>query len=290
MALKLNTNSLTLNTGSKIPQIGFGSMLTSKDAILQSLKEGCRHIDTAAIYGNEDQVGQAIAESKIPREEIFITTKLWNTRHKDVAAALDESLAKLGTDYVDLYLIHWAWSEIEGTDHEVYQDWDFVDTYKELQKIYKSTNKIKTLGVSNFTIAHLEKLFNDKEVDIVPAVNQIEAHPLLKQPKLTKYLQDKNIVIEAYSPLGGTGTFVFQYPEVEQLAEKYGITPAQVLISWAVQRDTVVIPRSKTLLRVGANLLTLTLHPDDFEILNSLEDKYGTVRNNDAWRFTPGEE
>ncbi|EGV65337.1 Glycerol 2-dehydrogenase (NADP(+)) [Yamadazyma tenuis] len=288
--LTTNTQTLLLNDGHRIPQVGFGAMRVPKEGILDALNAGYRLLDTATIYKNEQDVGDAIRQSGIPREQLFVVTKLWNTDHKRVEAALDESLKKLGLEYVDLYLIHWPWSEIEGTDHEVYTDWTFVDTYKALQKVYKTTGKIRSLGVSNFTIAQLEQLSSDKDIDVVPAVNQIEAHPLLTQPKLMAYLESKNILAQAYSPLGGSGNFLFKYKEVTDMASRYGVTPAQLLISWGVQRRTVVIPRSATRSRIESNIRTFTLKDADFEALNTLSDTYGVIRNNDTWRFTPGEE
>lgn len=283
--LKINTETFTLNDGCKIPKVGFGTMRIDKSGILEALKAGYRQLDTAAIYKNEQEVGAAIKESGIPRNELFVVTKLWNTRHKDAEAALDESLQKLGLDYVDLYLIHWPAPEIEGTDHQLYDDWSFIDTYKLLQKIYKTTDKIKSLGVSNFTIDHFEQLFADKQVDVVPVVNQIEAHPVLTQDDLMDYMKATNILPQAYSPLGGTGNFIFEYEEVQQLSRKYKVEPAQVLISWAVQRGTNVIPRTGNVERIHSNLKTFALEPEDFDLLNKLSDKYGVIRNNDAWRF-----
>lgn len=283
--LKINTETYTLNDGNKIPKVGFGTMRVNKEGILEALKAGYRQLDTAFIYRNEEEVGAAIKESGIPREELFVVTKLWNWHHKDAAAALDDSLKKLGLDYVDLYLIHWPFSEIEGTDNKVYDDWNFIDTYKLLQKIYKTTNKVKTLGVSNFTVQHFDQLFADKEVDVVPAINQIEAHPALTQEKLMDYMKQKNIIPQAYSPLGGTGNFIFEYEEIQQMSKKYQVTPAQVLISWAVQRGTVAIPRTGTFQRIHENIQTFTLTKEDFEALNHLSDKYGVIRNNDVWRF-----
>lgn len=286
MSLKINNDTYTLNNNNTIPVMGFGTMLVDKPQILESIKAGYRQLDSAKVYKNEVQVGEAIKESGVPREDLFVTTKLWNTDHKTVAEALDESLQKLNLDYVDLYLIHWPSSEVpELSEFKVYDDWDFVDTYKELQKIVKTTNKIKNLGVSNFTIDHFEKLFADKEVDIIPVVNQIEAHPLLIQQDLVDYMTNKNIAVQAYSPLGGSGNFVFQYDEVKKLAEKYNVETAQILNSWAVQRNSIVIPRTNTPKRIYDNLKTLVLEEEDFQLLNTLEGKYGTVRNNDAWRF-----
>ncbi|EDK47211.1 aldo/keto reductase [Acetobacter pasteurianus] len=280
--LTLNTSEIALNTGAKIPQVGLGTWQATEEdaaykAVLAALNNGYKHIDTAAIYKNEEQVGKAIAEAKLPRQELFVTTKLWNADHKRVEEALDESLKKLGLDYVDLYLIHWPVSKNPETE-EPYTDHDFVDTWKTLQKIYKEGKKVKAIGVSNFTVKKLEKLLNSEGVDVVPAVNQVEAHPLLTQPELVDYLKSKNIVLEAYSPLGSTDSPLFKNKTIVEIAEKNGVEPAQVLISWAVQRNTVVLPKSVTESRVISNIKTFTLSKEDFEALNNLSEKDGVVR------------
>ncbi|EMG49110.1 NADP(+)-coupled glycerol dehydrogenase, putative (Aldo-keto reductase, putative), partial [Candida maltosa Xu316] len=265
----------------KIPAVALGTWQSPPEdaykATLTALKNGYRHIDTAAIYGNEEGVGKAISEAGIPREELFITTKLWNTEHKNIEPALDVSLKKLGLDYVDLYLIHWPVS----TDAETklpYADYDYVDTYRELQKVYKDTKKIRSIGVSNFTKKKLERLLSSKGIDVMPAANQIEAHPLLTQPELYDYLKEKGILLEAYSPLGSTDSPLFKNKVILEIAEKNGVEPAQVLISWAVQRKTVVLPKSVTESRIISNLETFTLSDDDFETLNKLSDSFGVVR------------
>lgn len=275
------TKVLTLNNGVKIPALGLGTWQSEKgkvaEAVRVALETGYRHIDGAAIYGNEEEVGQGIKDSKVPREEIFLTTKLWNSRHKDIESALDESLEKLKVDYVDLYLIHWPVSQDPATS-KVYPDWDYLDTYKELQKIYKNTKKIRAIGVSNFTPKQINRLLADKEVDVVPAVNQIEAHPWLKQPELVSLLKKHDIVVEAYSPLGSSGGTIREHDEVKHIAKGLGIEPAQLLLSWNIQRGDVVLPKSVTALRIESNFLTLELPKDVFAQLNGLEEKYGTNR------------
>ncbi|RCK58044.1 Glycerol 2-dehydrogenase (NADP(+)) [Candida viswanathii] len=282
--LQVNTDTFTLNTGAKIPAIGLGTWQSAPGdvyhATVAALKNGYRHIDTAAIYGNEEDVGRGIKDSGVPREEIFVTTKLWNTEHKNIQQALDVSLEKLGLDYVDLYLIHWPVST-DKTTNEPYKDYDFVDAYKELQRIYKNTKKVKAIGVSNFTVKKLHKLLTAEGVDVVPATNQVEAHPLLTQPDLYNYLQEKGIVLEAYSPLGSTGSPLFKYEDVTKIAEKNGVEPAQVLISWAVQRKTVVLPKSVTEARIISNLKTFTLSDEDFQTLNKISLTEGEVRTCD---------
>ncbi|KAI3405671.1 GCY1 [Candida oxycetoniae] len=280
--LSINTKKITLYNGNKIPAVGLGTWQATEDdvaykSVRTALKNGYRHIDTAAIYKNEEQVGKAIAEAGIPRNELFVTTKLWNADHKKVEAALDESLKKLQLDYVDLYLIHWPVS-INPETNKPYTDHDFVDTWKALQKLYKKGEKVKAIGVSNFTIKKLEKLLNADGVDVVPLVNQVETHPLLTQPELYDYLKSKNIVLEAYSPLGSTDSPLFKNEVVVDIAKKNKVEPAQVLVSWAIQRDTVVLPKSVTESRIISNIKTFTLSKEDFEALNNLSDKFGVVR------------
>lgn len=287
MSLKVNNDTLTLIDGNKIPTVGLGTWQASEEgaaynAVKVALENGYRHIDTAAIYGNEVEVGQGIKDSGVPREEIFVTTKLWNTDHKKVPEALETSLKKLGLDYVDLYLIHWPVSTDPATN-SVYKDFDYLDTYKEVQKLVKS-GKVKSVGVSNFTKKKVQRLLADKDVTVKPAVNQIEAHPLLPQEELTAYLKLENILIEAYSPLGSTNSPLFKNETIVSIAEKNKVEPAQVLVSWAVQRGTVVLPKSVTDSRIVSNLKTLTLSDEDFETLNQLSAKDGVNRTCDpAW-------
>lgn len=290
--LQVNKDVFTLNDGSKIPAVGLGTWLaTGKEqvnCVKTALLNGYRHIDTAAIYGNEEEVGQGIKESGIPREEIYLTTKLWNTDHKNVTGALETSLKKLQTDYVDLYLIHWPVTL--DAEKKPVSDWNYIDTYKELQKLV-ATGKVKSIGISNFTQKKVEKLLADKDITIKPAVNQIEAHPLLPQEELYNYLNKKDIAIEAYSPLGSSDSPLFKNPTIVEIAEKNKVEPAQVLISWAIARKTVVLPKSVTESRIISNLKTFELSAEDFETLNNLSKKDGVVRTcNPGWNvFAEGE-
>lgn len=280
MAPSTCTKTYKLNDGNTIPAVGFGTWQAKagqcEEAVKNALAAKYRHIDTAAIYGNEDEVGNAIRDLGVRREHIFLTTKLWNDRHQDAEAALDESLKKLKTDYVDLYLIHWPLAKDPKTGEEL-ADWSYIDTYKSLQKLQKS-GKTKLIGVSNFNLERLQKLLADPEVTVVPAVNQIEAHPLLQQPELREFLKLKNILVEAYSPLGSTDSPIINHPTVKEIADANGISTGQVLVSWAVQSDTVVLPKSVTESRIKSNIETITLSDEDFNKLNNLEKEVGTKR------------
>jgi diketogulonate reductase-like aldo/keto reductase len=250
-------NTIKLNNNTSIPLIGFGTwQITGQDAydaVSDALHAGYRHIDTAMIYHNEEEVGRAIADSGIAREELFITTKLWNDDHADVQAAFDLSLQKLGLDYVDLYLMHWP----VATRREA---------YKVMEAIYKSGGA-KAIGVSNFTEQHLAELLMHAE--IVPVVNQVEFNPFLNQKELKDMCADKNIVIEAYSPL--THANKLDDEKLKIVAAKYKKTPAQILLRWAIQQDVVVIPKSSNPGRIAQNfdLFDFKITNDDLGLMNS---------------------
>ncbi|MFI5061715.1 MAG: aldo/keto reductase [Actinomycetales bacterium] len=244
MVANANTPELTLNNGTTIPQLGFGVFKVdpaeTARIVTDALEVGYRHLDTAAIYGNEEGVGRAIASSGIPRDELFVTTKLWNDRQTDAEAAFDESLAKLGLDDVDLYLIHWPTPQKDT----------FVQAWKSLEKI-AATGRAKAIGVSNFLVPHLEKLLSNTEV--VPAVNQIELHPAHQQPEVTAFSREHGIEIEAWGPLGQGKYPLFDAPEVVAPAETHGKTPAQVVIRWHLQMGNIVFPKSNRRERMAEN-------------------------------------
>ena len=198
-----------------------------REAVCAALKAGYRHIDTALAYGNEHEVGQGIKDSGVPREEIWITTKLDNPWHKRVSEGIASSLKSLGTDYVDLYLMHWPSSSDPEDLKKHYEDWNFLDTWREMQKIPKE--QARNLGVSNFGIKNLEKLLNDKDAKQHPAVNQIELHPNNPSPKLLDYCKEKGIHCTAYSCLGSTNSPLAKDQTLAKLAEAKGKTTAQVL-------------------------------------------------------------
>ena len=228
------TSKLPLNDGRAIPLFGLGTFLSeagnpTRDAVLWALEAGYRHIDTARIYGNEEDVGTAIRESGLPRSQVYVTTKVWNDDqgYDATLRACDESLKRLGIDYVDLYLIHWPVPDLRN------------ETWKALVELQRA-GKATSIGVSNFMIKHLEELL--ATTDIVPSVNQIETSPFIQRKELVAYCQEKGIVVESYSTLGRgqrTGD-----KRLAKVGEPYGKTPAQVALRWAIQSDMVVIPKS----------------------------------------------
>ncbi|HFI0257077.1 TPA: aldo/keto reductase [Streptococcus suis] len=241
-----------MNNGLTIPAVGFGTYQSQDgqevyQAVSAALKAGYRHIDTAAFYGNEVSIGQAIKDSGIPREELFITTKLWNDAHgyEEAKQAFATSLEKLGIDYIDLYLIHWPnpvgirdrWQEANAA------------TWKAMEELV-AEGKIRTIGVSNFMIHHLEELL--KTATIVPAVNQIRLAPGVYQEDIVAYCKDKRIIIEAWSPLGRGE--LFNHPTMLELAEKYGKTVAQIALAWSWAHGFLPLPKSVTESRIIENL------------------------------------
>jgi diketogulonate reductase-like aldo/keto reductase len=260
---------LTLNDGQRIPQLGLGvwqvrAGKTCETAVLAALEAGYRHIDTASFYGNEESVGAAIRMSGIPRNEIFVTTKLWNSDHGNPQRALDKSLRKLKFDYVDLYLIHYPVRERR-------QSWRTLQTLR-------AQAKARSIGVSNFTVAHLSELMTESET--VPAVNQVEFHPYLYQKELLAFCRDRGVVIEAYSPL--THGERLNDPELAQIARKYSSaetkSPAQILIRWALQHGLVVIPKSSSPRRIreNATVFDFEISANDMQLLDGLDENLRT--------------
>ncbi|MEC2054846.1 aldo/keto reductase [Peribacillus psychrosaccharolyticus] len=262
--------SVTLHNGVKMPQLGFGVFKVKNgsetvESVKKALEAGYRHIDTAAIYGNEEGVGQAIRESGIPREELFITSKVWNTEQgfEKTLQAYEDSLKRLGTEYLDLYLIHWP-----GTDK-------YIDTWKALEKLY-TDSRVRAIGVSNFHVHHLENLMNHTELK--PVINQIELHPRLSQLEIREYCKKHDIKVEAWGPLG-QGNLINE-PTINHIADKHGKTAAQVMIRWHLQNDIVVIPKSVTPSRIVENtqVFDFELSLDEMNQIDSLNlgERYGT--------------
>jgi len=254
-----------LNNGVQMPWIGLGVYKVEKESeviksVQAALDAGYRSIDTASFYNNEEGVGRAIAESEVPREDIFITTKVWNDRHgyDETLAAFEESRRKLGVDVIDLYLIHWP---VTGK-HK--------DTWRALETLYHD-GKVRAIGVSNYLVRHLEDLLKDAKV--VPTVNQMEYHPWLQQPELHSFCKDNNIQLEAWSPL--TRGRKFDDPVLVKLSEKYGKSPAQILIRWDIQKGVVTIPKSVTRTRIKENIdvFDFVITKADMEVLNGCDEE-----------------
>lgn len=250
----------TLNNGLDMPQLGFGVWkITDEEvteAVSTAIEIGYRSIDTAKVYGNEVGVGKAIASSGVPRENLFITTKLWNADqgYDNTLAAFDESLEKLGLDYVDLYLIHWPTPEYDT----------YVESYKALEELYHD-GLVKAIGVCNFNTGHLERILD--ECDVKPVLNQVECHPYFQQKELKDFCKRHDIYIESYSPLMN-GREVLTDEVLTGIADKYNKTAAQVILRWHLQSGSIVIPKSVTPSRIRENFDVF-----DFELSESDMDE-----------------
>lgn len=263
--------TVQLNTGMDMPSLGFGVFQIGPEEVMGpvrgALDAGYRLIDTAWGYHNEEGVGRAVRESGIPREQLFITTKLTNSEHGYDRAlrAFDASLAKLGMDYVDLYLIHWPLPKA-GL---------YVETWRAFEKLH-AEGRARSIGVSNFTIAHLQKLLD--ETGTVPAVNQVELHPRLAQPALREFHSLHGIVTEAWAPIG-QGKGLLDDATIKEMAERYGKSPAQVVLRWHVQIGDIAIPKSVTPARIRENIdvFDFELSPTDVALLSELgpEERIG---------------
>ena len=279
------TDCYKLTNGVEIPCIGFGTWQTPDGEIAESsvrfaIEAGYRHIDTAHAYHNEESVGRGIRESGVPREELFITTKLWNRNHGYDATmrAFEGSMERLGLDYLDLFLIHWP-NPIMFRDN--WQETN-AETWKAFEELYKA-GRIRSIGVSNFRIHHLEELA--KTAEITPMVNQIRLCPGDTQDEVVAYCRERNILLEAYSPLGMGA--IFSVPEMKTLAEKYDRTIAQICIRWSLQRGYLPLPKSVTPSRIQENLkvFDFELDPDDVQFLADLTGCAGLEQDPDTTNF-----
>jgi len=264
------TSTVRLNNNVEMPVFGLGTFeseqgKTTRDAVLWALEAGYRHIDTAAIYRNEQDVSAAIRASGIPRVEIFVTTKLWNREQQYDAAlrAFDQSLARLGMDYIDLYLIHWPVPPYRA------------DAWRALCHLYEQ-GRCRTIGMSNYTIRHLKEVLADSP--LVPAVNQFELSPFLTRTALVDFCCQKGIQVESYSPLARGAKL--GDPTVVAVAKQHGKTAAQVLIRWALQKGYVVIPKSVNRARIieNASVFDFSLTQKDVTILDGLNEDFRTIR------------
>ncbi|MFD1539637.1 aldo/keto reductase [Nonomuraea guangzhouensis] len=263
-------NSLLLNTdGVQVPQLGFGVWQVPSDVAEQvvttALEVGYRHVDTASAYGNEEGVGRAVRASGIPREKLFVTTKLFNPDHGRAEEAFDESLSRLGLDYVDLYLIHWPLPE-HGT---------YLQAWRSLEKIYRQ-GRAKAIGVSNFTVETLTRVID--EAEITPSINQIELHPYFQQRRMREFHEANGILTEAWSPLG-QGQGLLGDPALAVLSEKYGKTPAQIVLRWHIQLGNVVIPKSVTPARIKENfgVFDFVLDAEDMTAIGAMNTTDGRI-------------
>ncbi|MBA2445656.1 MAG: aldo/keto reductase [Nocardioidaceae bacterium] len=247
--------SVPLNNGGEIPQVGFGVFLVPDDetrqAVSDALEVGYRHIDTAMLYKNETAVGQAIADSGLAREDLFVTTKCWNSDHghDSALAAFEASMERLGLDYLDLYLIHWPAPALDK----------YVDTWRAFEKLY-ADERVRAIGVSNFQPAHLQRLLDEAEV--VPAINQIELHPWLPQADLRDFHAEHGIATEAWSPIARGGDHLRDETLVA-IADKHDVSAAQVILRWHLDLGNVVIPKSVNRDRMASNLDLFDLILDD---------------------------
>jgi diketogulonate reductase-like aldo/keto reductase len=256
---------VSLNSGAEIPQIGFGVFLVPDDqtkaAVSAALDVGYRHIDTAKIYGNEGAVGEAISQSGIARDELFVTTKCWNSDqgYDSALKAFDTSLDLLGLDYLDLYLIHWPRPARDR----------YVETWRAFEKLH-AEGRVRSIGVSNFQPAHLQRLLDETEV--VPAVNQVELHPWLQQREVRAFDAEHGIVTEAWSPIS-RGEKLGD-PTIKEIAEKHSVTPAQAILRWHLDLGNVIIPKSVRTERMAENvdLFSIRLDADDHAKIAELDE------------------
>ncbi|MBS5985436.1 aldo/keto reductase [Clostridium sp.] len=278
-------DTYTLSNGVNIPCVGFGTWQTPNgetaiNSVLEAIKCGYRHIDTAACYGNEESVGKAIKLSGTNREELFVTSKLWNTDqgYESTLKAFDKTIKDLGLDYLDLYLIHWP--VVKG--HK--EDWEesICETWKAFEKLY-SEGKIRAIGVSNFKPHHLKVIF--KNCNIKPMVNQIELHPSHNQDETVKFCRNNNILVEAWGPLS-TGR-IFKVKEMQDIADKYNKSIAQITLRWHIQNEILPLPKSVTPSRIKENsmIFDFELLKEDMDLIQNLKGCEGSGVDPDNINF-----
>jgi 2,5-diketo-D-gluconate reductase A len=277
--------TIELNDGHTIPQLGFGVFQIAPEetaeAVSRALEIGYRHVDTAEMYGNEKEVGEAVRASGLDRADVYITSKLNNGLHRpdDARRAFDGTLAALGSDYVDLFLIHWPLPML--------YDGDFVSTWKTLEE-FKGDGRARSIGVSNFEVGHLERLA--AEADVVPAVNQIELHPHLLNEAVRAYGDAHGIATQAWSPIAQGA--VLDDPAITGVADRLGRSPAQVVLRWQIQHGNIVFPKSTTPERIAENfeLFDFELEPDDMEAIDALDkgEAGRTGPHPDRFDYVPG--
>ncbi len=275
MMIKHLQDTVTLHNGVQMPGFGLGVYkVEDGDVVIQAVKAaldyGYRSIDTASFYDNEAGVGQAIQESNIPRKELFITSKVWNDQqgYENTLKAFDESLSKLGLDYLDLYLIHWP---VKGM---------YKETWRALEKLYKE-GKVRAIGVSNFHVHHLEDLMADSNHK--PVIDQVEFHPHLTQEDLRTFCQQENIQLEAWSPLKRGQ--LLEEPTITEIANKYGKSPAQVILRWDIQHDVITIPKSSKAHRIkeNASIFDFALTEEEMNRIDALNRNDRSGSNPDSF-------
>ncbi len=264
---------ITLNNGQKIPQLGFGVYCIppaeTEQCVLEALKIGYRHIDTAHMYGNEKEVGSAIKKSGIPRNEIFITSKLWISEYGEgkTLQAIDKMLKRLDLEYIDLILLHFPFN-------------DYMGAYKDLEKAYEQ-GKVKSIGISNFENQKLEELCDAAKIK--PVLNQIELHPYFQQNELRQRMDKYNTKTEAWAPLGHAMTKIFDEEIIKKLAEKYKKSPAQIILRWDIQRGIITIPKSQKKERIKENfqIFDFEMTEDEIKEIDVLNGKQNRIQDKD---------
>jgi diketogulonate reductase-like aldo/keto reductase len=293
---------ITLNNNSQIPALGFGTWNLAKntaaEAVTTAIKAGYRHIDCAMVYENEKQVGagitQAIGENLVSRKELFVTSKLWNTDHDpgDVETAFRKTIQDLGVEYLDLYLVHWGVSFEHGDELEPLDDDGLAKlTYVPLQETWHAMESlvekglVKSIGVANYSSTMLIDLLGYAKIK--PVMNQIELHPYHSQEALVKFCKSQNIAVTAYSPLSSNGTVVLKDEVIKNLAKKYSKTESQIVLRWAMQRETVAIPKASHAERIAENfaIFDFEINDEDMKLINDLDKRLITCNPLGWWGF-----